>query len=384
METIGESVSAYRHCLNEKAAQVQAMLSADSFGDALFRMGYLLHSIQDLSAHEGITNAWHSSLASQHSGTCGLNPCNPDSDPSRISRASHWTDLFFLEASDWLGPAYPRMQAFNGGGPTLDEKRSVSINGLDISKGELLKDIDDYKVDLPADTLHGQPLPASGRWTAADGVGQAQQIEAIRIVAVQSLAAAFSRGIGYVEASRGQDFIDPVQTPEISRIRKTGGDSCSAQFLAGIKPMSSEVCKGVCNWPAAFTADDCSNCFAGIVQQQSQYQKEMGRCSNTLGGPSPPPSSQSRIPSAGQPGLGSAPAPAKPRPLDPSSRTRALTRGSTSTSFNEADLQRQRANAISSGDIETYNRLIDEHRLLYKQHGVDPCMSGFFPQDCSH
>lgn len=48
----------------------------------------------------------------------------------------------------------------------------------------------------------------------------------------------------------------------------------------------------------------------------------------------------------------------------------------------EARLQRQRLEAISQGDTDSYNRLIQEHREVYSQHDVDPCTSGFFPQGC--
>jgi hypothetical protein len=54
------------------------------------------------------------------------------------------------------------------------------------------------------------------------------------------------------------------------------------------------------------------------------------------------------------------------------------------TILNEASLQRQRMNALSRGDMDTYNRLIQQHRALYRENNVDPCASSFFPQGCSH
>jgi hypothetical protein len=50
--------------------------------------------------------------------------------------------------------------------------------------------------------------------------------------------------------------------------------------------------------------------------------------------------------------------------------------------FDEGALQRARMQAISNGDMDAYNRLIQKHIEIYKQHGVDPCKSGFFPQGC--
>jgi len=36
--------------------------------------------------------------------------------------------------------------------------------------------------------------------------------------------------------------------------------------------------------------------------------------------------------------------------------------------------------AMSSGDMTQYNRLVEEHRKAYLQHGADPCRSGFAAQ----
>jgi hypothetical protein len=51
-------------------------------------------------------------------------------------------------------------------------------------------------------------------------------------------------------------------------------------------------------------------------------------------------------------------------------------------SIDEAAMQRARLNTITSGDIARYNQLIEEHKVLYRKHGVNPCKSGFFPQGC--
>jgi hypothetical protein len=55
---------------------------------------------------------------------------------------------------------------------------------------------------------------------------------------------------------------------------------------------------------------------------------------------------------------------------------------SKSDPLDEAALQRERMNAITSGNMDRYNELIQQHRKLYKLHGIDPCKSGFFPQGC--
>jgi hypothetical protein len=51
--------------------------------------------------------------------------------------------------------------------------------------------------------------------------------------------------------------------------------------------------------------------------------------------------------------------------------------------FDEADLQIKRMNAIARGDMVEYNRLLEAHRRLYREHNINPCTSGFFPQGCA-
>ena len=63
-----------------------------------------------------------------------------------------------------------------------------------------------------------------------------------------------------------------------------------------------------------------------------------------------------------------------PNPAEPSERK--------SSALDEGALQAQRLSAITSGNIDRYNQLIEDHIALYKQHGIDPCQSGFFPQGC--
>jgi hypothetical protein len=48
--------------------------------------------------------------------------------------------------------------------------------------------------------------------------------------------------------------------------------------------------------------------------------------------------------------------------------------------IDEVAMQAERLQSI--GNITKYNRLIEEHRKIYRDHGIDPCTSGFFPQGC--
>jgi hypothetical protein len=61
---------------------------------------------------------------------------------------------------------------------------------------------------------------------------------------------------------------------------------------------------------------------------------------------------------------------------------KAIIPAKPSPAFDERSLQAIRVAAIGQGDMEKYRRLIEEHKALYRQHGVDPCKSPFFPQGC--
>lgn len=82
------------------------------------------------------------------------------------------------------------------------------------------------------------------------------------------------------------------------------------------------------------------------------------------------------------PNLSSNPGPSSSVKPSPMSNGPGTVRGASDV-LNEGDLQAKRLAAIARGDIGEYNRLIEEHKALYKKHGIDPCASGFFPQGCS-
>lgn len=76
-------------------------------------------------------------------------------------------------------------------------------------------------------------------------------------------------------------------------------------------------------------------------------------------------------------------------PPNPKSSTNYSVEPSGSTlrnvnpSLDEVQLQRERLDAAMALDMPRYNRLIEAHKRLYKEHGVSPCKSVFFPQGCS-
>ena len=106
--------------LRSQAAALRRELNQNNVGNALYILGYALHTIQDYAAHLGMTNAEHAFLAvttretpqdqrytvhesapTPHLVRGGL---NPDLQPQSIERAREWTREFFIAARESLGP----------------------------------------------------------------------------------------------------------------------------------------------------------------------------------------------------------------------------------------------------------------------------------------
>ena len=76
--------------LRNKLALLRDELSRGNVSNALYLLGYVLHTFQDLAAHRGMTNFDHSFLSYKASK-------NPDEDPGSISLANQWTmEIFAL------------------------------------------------------------------------------------------------------------------------------------------------------------------------------------------------------------------------------------------------------------------------------------------------
>lgn len=77
--------------LSEKRAEIQSALSGNDPGLALYRLGYVLHAIQALAVHQGITNAEHSYE------TYDLH-VDPDKNPEGLELAKQCTGDFLASA----------------------------------------------------------------------------------------------------------------------------------------------------------------------------------------------------------------------------------------------------------------------------------------------
>jgi hypothetical protein len=105
--------------LADKAKQFRAQLGAGNVGNAIYILGYTLHTIQDFSAHQGITNAEHSYLSF-------VRNLNPDEDARRVSRAEEWTRTFLAEVQHDLSHcAWERLSTFTHRSARADHWRDI-------------------------------------------------------------------------------------------------------------------------------------------------------------------------------------------------------------------------------------------------------------------
>ena len=80
-----DAVLKFKQWIADLSKKVLSSCACNRPADAAYFTGYLLHAVQDLATHEGITNAEHSYLSSYQT--------NPDADGARLDRAAEWSGL---------------------------------------------------------------------------------------------------------------------------------------------------------------------------------------------------------------------------------------------------------------------------------------------------
>lgn len=161
----------------------------------------------------------------------------------------------------------------------------------------------------------------------------------------------------------------PRLVPDYQRYQRAADAAYDFNTDFGDRPLSGEAVLGLHN-PAAEAPPQ------GRAAENSLFKPKPEAILRTeappLGAPSP------------RPGL-SGPSPSTAKIPDTHysvDRSEGIVTNATAP-LDEARLQAQRVEAAMSGDVARYNRLVEEHKRLYKERGVDPCQSGFFPQGCS-
>lgn len=120
MPLLGASVAqrAFFDYLSKKARSLDALKLREP-GQALYHLGYALHAIQDLAAHQGMTNAKHT-----------YRSYKAEDDPDDIAKhgdryilAAQWTHEFLYDVRAALGCDWERLRSYNGSFPGVEGLR---------------------------------------------------------------------------------------------------------------------------------------------------------------------------------------------------------------------------------------------------------------------
>jgi hypothetical protein len=107
---------------------------------AIYRLGYGLHAIQDLAAHNGRTSAEHAWNSYCHQSDCGgarSTEEDPDKPRSNIERAYRYSITYLRNVDTLVGDAcWSRMRQYSGRPMTLAEKRRLLDGGRDLTWAE--------------------------------------------------------------------------------------------------------------------------------------------------------------------------------------------------------------------------------------------------------
>lgn len=129
--TEAEAVEQFYAWLDDKLARVKQELAAGRPRNALYWLGYSMHAVEDLSPHQGITNAQHAWLSS--SGQ------NPDERPEAVSQARIFARQYLWSVWDKLGDQdWNTLRQLTPSLLSDSEKDKLIGHGWDLSLGELL------------------------------------------------------------------------------------------------------------------------------------------------------------------------------------------------------------------------------------------------------
>lgn len=130
-ETQPEAVKHLYAWLDDKVIRVQERLRAGQPREALYWLGYGLHAIEDLAAHQGITNGEHSYLSAIEQ--------NPDLRPQALEEARRFAYRFLWVLRDKLGEADWKRLLHDQAGPLGPREKDALIgHGWDLSLPALL------------------------------------------------------------------------------------------------------------------------------------------------------------------------------------------------------------------------------------------------------
>lgn len=130
-ETEAQAIKHLYAWLDDKVAKIEQNLQAGHTREALYWLGYGLHAVEDLAAHQGVTNAQHSYLSA--SGQ------NPDLRPAALTEAHDYARRFLFALWDKLGDSRWKLLLHEQSGLLSDREKDALIgHGWDLSIPALL------------------------------------------------------------------------------------------------------------------------------------------------------------------------------------------------------------------------------------------------------
>ncbi|HEY9844356.1 MAG: hypothetical protein ACAI44_14725 [Candidatus Sericytochromatia bacterium] len=130
-ESEAQAVAHLYAWLDDKLAHVEQSLQAGQPRAALYWLGYSLHAVEDLSPHQGISNAQHAYLSAIGQ--------NPDLNPAALTLAHRFAWQYLWGVRDKLGDAaWTQLIHFQGLPLSGPEKDKLLGHTWDISLGEVM------------------------------------------------------------------------------------------------------------------------------------------------------------------------------------------------------------------------------------------------------
>ncbi|HLZ34073.1 MAG TPA: transglutaminase-like domain-containing protein, partial [Nitrospira sp.] len=129
-ETQDKAIGNYLNWLRDLINRIYPAV-ADSPDHGLFFLGYALHGIQDLAAHQGVTNAQHSYESYMNPGTSGVD-CDHNNDNRK--RATEYTAEFLKRFAAKDPALFDRMRGYDAGTnvffPKLAQSKKCALLGV--------------------------------------------------------------------------------------------------------------------------------------------------------------------------------------------------------------------------------------------------------------
>lgn len=121
-----EAMDDFRSQMQRQIGIVDSAMRGGNYDEALFRLGYILHGVQDLASHRGITNAYHRQLTRQGQ--------DPDQSQAALAQAQRWTNQMMQALRARYGDLFEEVAAYSGDGPSEEEREVAAFSDADAAR----------------------------------------------------------------------------------------------------------------------------------------------------------------------------------------------------------------------------------------------------------